>query len=134
MNDRSLDDLHPDLKPLCEAWLARCRRQSIPVRVIETYRSAADQAKAYAVGRDESGHVVGKILTAAKPGQSPHNFTLGGRPASKAFDWCVMKPDGSCDWNAKSTEWQTAVAIAKSLGLKWGGDFSFRDNDHFQIT
>ena len=135
MTDRNLDDLHPTLKPLCEQWLATCQQQSINARVIETYRSAAQQDADYSVGRDAQGKIIGKILTNARGGQSPHNFTMpDGTPASKAFDWTIINPDGSCNWIVKSTEWQTAVVIGKHLGLKWGGDFSWHDNDHFEIA
>lgn len=133
MSDRSLEHLHPDLKPLCQAWLDKCHAQQIDARVCETYRSVSDQNKAYAVGRDASGKRVGKILTNAKGGQSPHNFTIDGKPASKAFDWFIQRPNGTANWDANSPEWKAAVAIGKAMGLEWGGDFSWHDNDHFQI-
>jgi peptidoglycan LD-endopeptidase CwlK len=135
MTDRNLDDLHPALRPLCEQWLAKCKEQSINAVVYGTYRSDAEQAKDYAVGRDANGNIIGKILTKAKPGQSKHNFTIDGKPASKAFDWFIQDSDGTPNWNPRSVEWQTAVVIGKGLGLKWGGDFprQFIDADHFEI-
>ena len=136
MTDRSLDDLHPDLKPLAEQWLANCHEQGIDARIIETYRSAAQQDADYAVGRDAQGRVVGRTITKARGGQSKHNFTLpGGTPASKAFDFFI-ESGGKANWNPASPEWQAAVAIGKSLGLAWGGNFPQHqmDCDHFEIA
>ena len=136
MTDRSLDDLHPDLKPLCQQWLARCHAQAIGARVIETYRSAADQDRAYAVGRDAHGNVVGRTITKARGGRSKHNCTLNGRPASRAFDFVVVNADGTCNWDPATPEWKAAVAIGKALGLRWGGDFPSHqmDADHFELA
>ena len=137
MTDRNLNDLHPDLKPLCELWLARCKTQSINARVIETYRSAQEQDRIFAIGRDANGNVIGKTLTRARGGQSKHNITLDdGTPASKAFDFVIINADGSCNWNPATPQWQAAVAIGKALGLRWGGDFPSRqyDADHFELA
>ncbi len=134
---RSLDDLHPELKPLCEQWLARCAEQSVRAEVICTYRSVADQNAAYAVGRDANGKVVGRTITKAKGGRSKHNVTLpGGTPASRAFDFTILNADGTCNWNLASSEWKAAVAAGKGLGLVWGGDFpnNQRDCDHFELN
>lgn len=135
MTDRNLADLHPKLQPLCQQWLDKCHQQSIDARVIETYRSTADQDKDWQVGRDAQGNIIGKTITKAKGGQSPHNTTLAdGTPASCAFDWFIM--DGAQpNWDASSVEWETAVQIGKSLGLVWGGDFprAQMDCDHFEL-
>lgn len=137
MTDRNLDDLHPDLKPLCQQWLDQCQIQQINARVIETYRSTAEQNADYAVGRDADGNVIGRTITKARGGESKHNFTLDdGTPASKAFDFTIINDDGTCNWNPSTPQWQAAVAIGKSLGLRWGGDFPAHqyDADHFEIA
>ena len=136
MADRNLDDLHPDLKPICQAWLDKCHAQQINARVIETWRSAQEQDRLFAIGRDASGNVIGKTITKARGGQSKHNVTLNdGTPASKAFDFVIISADGTCNWNPATPQWQAAVAIGKAMGLHWGGDFPANqyDADHFQI-
>ena len=136
MTDRDLNDLHPDLKPLCVKWLAKCTEQHIDARVIETFRSGARQAELYAVGRDSKGKIIGRTLTKARPGHSKHEFTLpDGTPASKAFDWFIVSANGKPNWNPSSPEWQAAVAIGKALGLAWGGDFPANqmDCDHWEL-
>ncbi|WP_020476414.1 M15 family metallopeptidase [Zavarzinella formosa] len=79
MTDRNLDDLHPDLKPLCQKWLDACNARQITVRVIETYRSVAEQDRLFAIGRNAEGNVIGKTLNKARGGQSKHNFAINGR-------------------------------------------------------
>ncbi|WP_193789012.1 M15 family metallopeptidase, partial [Zavarzinella formosa] len=55
---------------------------------------------------------------------------------SKAFDFTIINDDGTCNWNPGTPQWKAAVAIGKSLGLQWGGDFPAHqyDADHFQIA
>lgn len=129
MTDRDLGHLHPALRPLCRAFLAECHQQQIACIVICTFRSAAEQDELYARGRTAPG----KIVTNAKGGRSPHNVTLGGRPAACAFDFVIKRRDGTLNWNVNSGEWKAAVAIGKALGLVWGGDWSFKDYDHFEL-
>jgi len=136
MTDRNLAHLHADLQPLCRQFIDQCKAQQIEARVTCTYRSAAEQDRLFASGRDASGKVVGKIVTKARGGQSQHNTTLNdGTPASRAFDFVVMNDDGSCNWNPNTPQWKAAVAIGKALGLAWGGDFpaKFFDACHFQL-
>jgi peptidoglycan L-alanyl-D-glutamate endopeptidase CwlK len=134
MTDRSLDHLHPSLKPLCQQWLDKCKFQAINVTVIETYRSAAEQDRLFAIGREVNGTVIGMTFTKARGGQSKHNFTLNGKPASKAFDFTIINR-GECNWDTNTPEWTAAVAIGKALGLVWGGDFPSKqfDADHFEL-
>lgn len=132
MNDRDPSHLHPGLQPLCQQWLDRCAQQQIKAEIIFTWRSIAEQDALYAQGRTAPG----KIVTNAKGGQSKHNFTLpDGTPASKAFDFVILNPDGTANWNPQSPLWQAAVAIGKQIGLVWGGDWhSIKDYDHFEIA
>src|SRR5262245_39609318 len=102
MNDRDLHHLHPALEPLCRQWLDKCHTQSINSFITCTYRSNDEQAGLYALGRSRPG----KIITNARPGQSKHNFIINGIPASKAFDFAIMRPDGSLNWNPETSEWK----------------------------
>ena len=131
MNDRDLNHLHPALQPLCRRWLATCHQQAIDSFVTYTWRSAGEQDALYTLGRTAPG----KIVTNARGGQSPHNFTLpDGTPASRAFDFAIRRKDGTLNWSVGSSEWKAAVAIGKALGLVYGGDFqSIKDFDHFEL-
>ena len=131
MASRRLEDLHPRLKPLAEAFLARCEAAGVGVVIICTYRDGAEQNRLYAQGRTAPG----KVVTKAKAGQSAHNFTLDGKPASKAFDICALV-DGKLSWDAKAPAWKEAGRIGMELGLNWYGrpGAPFHEMPHFELA
>jgi peptidoglycan L-alanyl-D-glutamate endopeptidase CwlK len=73
-------------------------------------------------------------VTKARAGKSYHNYGLAidivliidGKKAS----WDVK---GDFDGDGKS-DWMEVVAIFKSYGWAWGGDWKFYDAPHFQKT
>ena len=124
-------------------WTAALTSQE-DVLVYCTYRDHSEQAWLYASGRTRPG----RIVTWAQPGQSSHNFTLKGAPASLAFDLCPMrhgKPiwgtsgngldDDPSDDDTDDLElWQRIAAGAKAAGLAWAGDWPHgkREFPHFE--
>jgi peptidoglycan LD-endopeptidase CwlK len=134
MASRKIEDLHPDLIPLCQHFLLDCKDAGLDILVTCTYRSNIEQDALYAQGRTKPG----KIVTNAKRGQSEHNFTLKGRPASKAFD-IVPLVHGKCDWDLTSTAWKQIKEIWEKMKpingyyLDWYGrkDAPFREGCHF---
>jgi peptidoglycan L-alanyl-D-glutamate endopeptidase CwlK len=89
-------------------------------------RSMELQATLYATGRTRSG----KIVTNARPGESPHNYGM-------ATDWAPTH-NGQPFWpNASDPLWLDYGKAVKDVGLKWGGNFTkFIDCPHneLQIT
>lgn len=130
MASRKIEDLHPDLQPICREFMAQAESRGVDVLITCTYRSNVEQDALYAQGRDKPGNIV----TRARGGQSAHNFTLDGKPASKAFDVVPMN-NGKCMWSAAHPEWQILGGIGESLGLDWYGNPSakFREFPHFQL-
>lgn len=129
MASRSLNDLHPRLKERALVFLDRCRMKGIDVLIYCTYRSNKEQAELYAQGRTKPG----KIVTFAKPGRSKHNFTIDGKPASKAFD-CVPLVNGKPEWNANSPLWREIGQVGVEIGLMWAGNWQrFREKPHFEL-
>ena len=128
MASRSPDDLHHDIISKYHAFIAGCKEQGIDVLITCTYRSGEEQDSLYAKGRTTPG----KIVTNAKRGQSKHNFTINGKPASKAFD-VVPVIDGKLVWDDKHPVWKSLGEIGKRCGLEWAGDWKFREYPHFQI-
>ena len=79
-------------------------------RLGETARPANVQLAYFAQGREPLAEInrlrhlaglapigpqeAGKVITKARPGQSPHGFL-----PSRAFDVQMLKPDGSVDWS-----------------------------------
>lgn len=129
MASRSLTDLHPRLQEKAINFLQRCEKQGIDVLIYCTYRSNKEQAELYAQGRSKPG----KVVTYAKPGQSNHNFTIDGKPASKAFD-CVPLVHGKPQWSNKDPLWQQLGKIGTEVGLMWAGNWTrFKEYPHFEL-
>lgn len=130
--DRNLAHLHPILRPLCAEFFRRCEAEGIPAFLDVGYRTAKDQAALYAIGRNGDPR---PVVTNARPGQSLHNFTINGTPASKAFDIAVKNSSGKgLNWSLSHPHWQRAGQIGKELGLVWGGDWKKRDGPHFELS
>lgn len=144
MASRSLSDLHPELVRTARRFLDECKAAGIDILVTCTYRSNEEQAELYAQGRTKPGRKV----TNAKPGQSRHNFTIDGTPASKAFDVVPLrqgKPVWGTSGNGIDSDptdddkddlelWQRVGAIGEALGLDWAGNWkTFREFPHFQM-
>lgn len=98
------------------------------ILVTQGVRTDEQQAALYAKGRTEPGP---KVTNAATAKDSAH-----GRGA--AVDLCPVV-NGAPDWNDTS-KFELLAAIAKRLGLEWGGDMvdphtgeQMHDDDHFQI-
>lgn len=128
MSSRKLTDLHPLMQPLVKRFLENVRAVNIELLVTCTYRSNAEQAALYAIGRTKPG----KIVTRAKPGQSMHNTVLKNEPAALAIDVVPLR-DGKPVWAANDPIWRTVGEIGVKVGLDWAGNWrSFREFPHFQ--
>lgn len=105
---RSLDDLHPQFRPLAFELLARLTEASIPVLIVSTGRTEAEQAAAVAAGASKVAH-------------SKHQDGY-------AIDVCPYElyqlhgPD-KLQWNTSDPVWLHIGSIAEGLGLRWGGRF-----------
>lgn len=125
---RSLDDLHPRMRPLVDLFLSRVANHDIDLLVTCTWRSSKEQAALYAQGRTTPG----KIVTNAKPGQSMHNFSAGGKPASLAID-VVPLLHGKPVWDSGDPLWKHLGEIGQEIGLEWAGSWKhMREYPHFQ--
>jgi peptidoglycan LD-endopeptidase CwlK len=124
MSSRDVNHLHPALLPIYREWLIRCHAENLAVKVICTWRSAMEQNAAKAKG-----------FSNASAGQSPHNCVdTNGNPASKAFDFAVFDENARYVTDGKDARYTRAGAIAKELGLVWGGDFkSIFDPSHIEL-
>ena len=123
INSRSLDDLNPKVKTLCEQFIASCHSIGIDVIITSTYRDLESQAALYAQGRTTKGNIV----TNAKAGQSFHNYRV-------AFDF-VPVVGGKCIWNDDGL-FTKCGRIAEALGLEWAGSWAgkFKEKAHCQLS
>lgn len=129
---RSLNQLHPDFRPLVEDFLQACEDDGIKIVVTCTHRTNEEQAELYAIGRTKN--IKAKRVTNAKPGQSKHNNYLDGVPASLAVD-IVPTVHGKAVWDAEDPIWQTVGEIGEACGLKWAGRWKgdLIEFPHFEI-
>lgn len=122
IDSRKIEDLTPRMQVLCKSFIASCKAAGISVIITSTLRDNEKQAELYAKGRTTPGPKV----TNANAGQSVHNF-------AEAFDF-VPLVNGKADYNDLE-KFKKCGAIGKSLGLRWGGDFtSIKDMPHFEIA
>lgn len=111
-----------------DAFAAACAAEHIDILVTCTWRSPAEQERLYAQGRTAPG----KVVTNARAGQSSHNFTVNGKPASLAFD-IVPLDGGKPIWAASNPIWQRLGKLGQDAGLEWAGTWRrFREFPHFQ--
>lgn len=131
MASRVISDLHPKMQPLCHRFLDACAHAGYRVGLSCTYRSNEEQEVDYAKGRTTPGN----IITNARAGQSAHNVTIEGNPASCAFDFYIYAPDGKhLDWDANDKAWKDVIAIGQQIGLVSGSTWkSLRDNPHMEL-
>ena len=111
------------MQKLAGLWLFDCKQAGLNVRIICTYRDNEYQDYLYAQGRTRAG----KIVTHARGGESEHNKTLNGEPASAAFDFMVLKGT-KADWE-NIAAFTKAGIIAERLGMVWGGRWNGKKKD-----
>lgn len=122
-----LNELHSEMRPRVDAWLADCAVEGIVVMVYCTLRSGFNQALLYAIGRTTVGkdptplRPMGKIVTNAKAGESPHQYGL-------AIDYVVIV-HGKADWSGTGLVWDRVIALAAGRGLTSLRPF---ESDHLQ--
>jgi peptidoglycan L-alanyl-D-glutamate endopeptidase CwlK len=122
INSRSIDDLHPKVKPLCVAFIEKCKALGIDVLITSTYRDAESQNALYAQGRT----LPGKKVTNASAGKSFHNWRV-------AFDF-VPIVNGKAMWDDAAL-FTRCGEIAESVGLEWAGRWiKFKELAHCQYT
>jgi peptidoglycan L-alanyl-D-glutamate endopeptidase CwlK len=122
INSRSLDDLNPVVKTLCEKFIASCAKNNIDIVITSTYRDFDAQNALYEQGRT----LPGKKVTNARGGDSFHNWRV-------AFDF-VPVVDGKARWDDGALFVQCGE-IAEKLGLEWAGRWvKFKEMAHCQFT
>lgn len=120
-SENKIQTLHPAVRDKAREFISLAEKEGINLRVTSALRTWDEQAALYAQGRTSPG----SIVTNAKPGESFHNY-------GTAFD-VVPIVNGSADWDSK--EWNRIGILGKSLGFKWGGDFtSINDRPHFEMN
>lgn len=118
MPSKSLADLTPDTRQAAEMLLSYAASEGIDVIVTHTLRTCDEQNALYAQGRTAPGAKV----TSAPGCRSWHTH-------GRAID-LIVKDGGQLVHNGLDERYSRLGAYAKSIGMKWGGDF--KDYGHFE--
>lgn len=119
---RDITQLHPRLQEKIAQLKELCKKEGLALGIAECFRTVAEQDALYAKGRTTAG----SIVTNAKGStySSQHQWGI-------AFDFFK---------NIKGHEYDDASffarvgALAKSIGLGWGGDWTgFVDRPHLYL-
>lgn len=125
INSRSLADLDPYVREICNNHLALCTAAGIELIVTSTYRDFEAQDALYAIGRTKE--LTRRRVTNAQAGESWHNFRA-------AYD-VVPIVGGKAVWNASDPLWVEVVRHGKAAGAEAGADWPIKKRDlpHFQV-
>ena len=116
---RALDDLVPELRTKAFELIARCAEADIPVKIIDTLRTKAEQDVYLRKGvswTSNSKHLTGRALDIC-----PYEIYTAAPGGDKLL------------WNVEHPIWDTIVTIGERLGLKAGARWAVRDFGHFEL-
>lgn len=116
--NRMLNTLDPPFKPIVFEFLARLTEARIPVVIVNTWRTAEEQAALLKAGASWVAH-------------SKHEDGL-------AIDICpyaiyTLYGSSKLNWNANDPIWERIARIGESLGLDSGYRWKQRDCGHFEL-
>lgn len=116
---RNLNDLSPRFKQMAIELVARCVEAGIMVMIVNTRRTAAEQAANVAKGVSWVHH-------------SKHQDGLAIDLAPYAI--YAAHGDDKIQWDAADPIWAQMGAIGESLGMRWGGRWKQADLGHFEYV
>ncbi len=128
---RRIEDLHPRLQVKLAQLKEACANQGIGIAYSECLRTVAEQDALYAQGRTAPG----SIVTNAK-GSTYSSQHQWGIAADFYLDMDIDGDGSKSDdaFNNSTGLFDRVGAIAKSIGLGWGGDWtSFKDRPHLYL-
>jgi peptidoglycan L-alanyl-D-glutamate endopeptidase CwlK len=104
MPSRRIEDLSPEMYPLCVQWKQDMDLADIDYIITCTRRTQSEQQELWNQGRTKPGSII--------------TWTLNSKHLTgDAFDFVILV-NGKCDWQMDNKNvWNTAVEIGKKLGL-----------------
>jgi hypothetical protein len=116
---RALDDLVPELRVKAFELIARCAEAGIPVFIVDTLRTPAEQDIYLRTGASwttQSKHLTGRAIDIC-----PYELYTAAPGGDKLL------------WNIENPMWEKIVKIGERLGLRAGARWTQRDYGHFEL-
>ncbi len=128
MSIDKLTGVHPKLANAVTLIRLAMAQLGFTMIVTDGVRTLEQQQALYAQGRTTPGHIV----TNADGVKVRSNHQAHGDGFGHAVD-CTFIVDGKPSWD-DSLPWRLYGEMAKSQGLRWGGEFiSIVDNPHIEL-
>lgn len=116
---KSIDELTANAQLACRTFLAECEKCGLKVRITETYRSQKRQNELYAQGRTTPGKKV--------------TWTLNSRHTGRRA-WDICQTIKGREYDNSNGFFDKCGAVAKKLGIIWGGTWKTPDRPHFEVS
>ena len=122
-----LDGVHPQLVAKAARILNAMDSLGFAMKVTDGLRTAEQQAALYAKGRTTPG----PIVTNCNGTTTVSNHQIKRDGWGHAVDCCFVV-DGKPSWD-DALPWALYGAMARTLGLRWGGDWVHPDRPHIEL-
>jgi hypothetical protein len=123
-NSPIIGKLHTSFQPHVKCFIFKCYEDGIKIKMTSAYRDIEKQTKMLAdwlaTAEEDEASGIPRGPKPATPGSSYHNYGL-------AFDFNAWTKSGAhFSTSTSKASWEASgiPTIGKSLGLRWGGDFS----------
>lgn len=112
---KDINELTPLAQTACRLFMAKCREAGLDIFITETYRPQSRQNELWEQGRTKPGKIVTWTMHSRHTSRRAWDIACNGH---LLYDIEILNKAG---------------AIAKSLGITWGGDWTTPDKPHFEI-
>lgn len=134
---RDINQLNKVAKTACELFVKRCKEAGLNVLITETVRTQERQNYLYCQGRTVNECVAKGISREfatkyCNPKAQQVTWTLSSNHKT-GYAWDACKNKKGEEYSDKAF-FKKMGAIAKELGIEWGGVWSTPDTPHFQVT
>lgn len=120
---RNTKDLHPKLQAKITELTSLCEKNGLKIGISECFRTVEEQNALYAKGRTAMGSIV---------------TNAAGTSYSSQHQWGIAadfyRNDGKGAYDESGNFFDQVGALAKSIGLGWGGDWTKpKDKPHLYL-
>lgn len=112
---REISELTPTAQKACMLFMTACENAGYYIFITETYRSQERQDYLYSLGRTRPGNIVTWTRSSRHTSRRAWDIAVHG---SDLYNKTILKKCG---------------AVAKQLGIIWGGTWSTPDYPHFEV-